>query len=287
VLTHPKGPSTEILLFGATVISWKSGSAQSSEPVERLFVSKKAALDGSKAVRGGIPVVFPCFGAPTHAEHSRLSQHGFARNEVWTYDSVVMDTDIGVSVRLRLEPSEKVKAVYDRQFELIYVVSLAEHQLSTDLHVKNNSSGPLEFQALFHTYIRAPSSQVSISPLNGLQYFDKTESDEKAKETAKTETRSGVNVLKFTDSIYQDAPQEYKVQWPGGGLEVRSKELKDVVVWNPQAEAGGKLADMEEGGWEHFVCVEPGHVRGFKTVAPGEKWIGQQTLTVLPKPANL
>ena len=32
--------------------------------VERLFVSSKVVLDGSKAVRGGIPVVFPCFGPP-------------------------------------------------------------------------------------------------------------------------------------------------------------------------------------------------------------------------------
>ena len=65
-----------------------------------MFVSSKAVLDGSKAVRGGIPVVFPCFGPPEHPDHSRLPQHGFARNEFWAFDSVVMDNDAGVSVRL-------------------------------------------------------------------------------------------------------------------------------------------------------------------------------------------
>lgn len=90
----------EILLYGATVISWKSGSIREPEPIERLFVSSKAALDGSKPVRGGIPVVFPCFGAPTHPEHLKLGQHGFARSEVWKWDGVVMDNDAGVSVRL-------------------------------------------------------------------------------------------------------------------------------------------------------------------------------------------
>jgi glucose-6-phosphate 1-epimerase len=110
VLNHPKvfivpsfksvssendqGASVEVLHYGATVISWKTGG------VERLFVSSKAALDGSKPVRGGIPVVFPCFGAPTHAEHMKLSQHGFARSEIWVFDSVVMDNEAGVSVRL-------------------------------------------------------------------------------------------------------------------------------------------------------------------------------------------
>lgn len=49
----PTGESVEILLYGATVISWKSGNE------ENLFLSDKALLDGSKAVRGGIPLVFP------------------------------------------------------------------------------------------------------------------------------------------------------------------------------------------------------------------------------------
>lgn len=95
-----KGASTEILLYGATVISWKAPSPLDPAPIERLFVSSKAALDGSKPVRGGIPVVFPCFGAPTHPEHAKLSQHGFARSSVWAFGGIVMDNDAGVSVRL-------------------------------------------------------------------------------------------------------------------------------------------------------------------------------------------
>lgn len=63
-------------------------------------MSSKAALDGSKPVRGGIPVVFPCFGAPTHPDHAKLPQHGFARSETWTFEGVVMDNEAGVSVRL-------------------------------------------------------------------------------------------------------------------------------------------------------------------------------------------
>ena len=50
----PTGEKVEILLYGATVISSKSANGK-----ENLFLSEKAHLDGSKAVRGGIPVVFP------------------------------------------------------------------------------------------------------------------------------------------------------------------------------------------------------------------------------------
>jgi glucose-6-phosphate 1-epimerase len=50
----PSGETVTILLYGATVISWKSAGGE-----ENLWLSEKALLDGSKAVRGGIPVVFP------------------------------------------------------------------------------------------------------------------------------------------------------------------------------------------------------------------------------------
>ena len=109
--TSAQGASVEILLYGASVISYKVGGE------ERLFLSAKAALDGSKvrdtmgsaafstystqAVRGGIPLVFPCFGPPSHPDHLRLPQHGFARSSKWTCDHIVMDNDAGVSVRLR------------------------------------------------------------------------------------------------------------------------------------------------------------------------------------------
>ena len=87
-------------MYGATVISWKSPSVASPDVKERFFVSAKAALDGSKPVRGGIPVVFPAFGAPIHPDHAKLSQHGFARSEVWSFDGIVLDNEAGVSVRL-------------------------------------------------------------------------------------------------------------------------------------------------------------------------------------------
>lgn len=51
----PSGESVEVLLFGATVTSWKSNGGQT----ENLWLSEVADLTGKKPVRGGIPVVFP------------------------------------------------------------------------------------------------------------------------------------------------------------------------------------------------------------------------------------
>ena len=40
----------------------------------QLFVSKRSVFDGKKAIRGGVPFVFPIFGPS-----SVMPQHGFAR----------------------------------------------------------------------------------------------------------------------------------------------------------------------------------------------------------------
>jgi glucose-6-phosphate 1-epimerase len=50
----PTGESVEVLLYGATIVSWKGKGGH-----EKLWLSEAAKLDGSKAVRGGIPLVFP------------------------------------------------------------------------------------------------------------------------------------------------------------------------------------------------------------------------------------
>lgn len=56
----PTGDSLEVLLYGATIISWKDANGN-----EKLWLSEAAKLDGSKAVRGGIPLVFPVSDTPS------------------------------------------------------------------------------------------------------------------------------------------------------------------------------------------------------------------------------
>lgn len=244
---------------------------------ERLFVSSKSPLDGSKPIRGGIPVVFPIFGPPNRPEHSKMSQHGFARSTVWKWDDVVMDTDTGVSVRLRLDPTPEIQSVFPYPFRLAYVITLAAHQLSTDLHVENPSTDKtLSFQALLHTYYASNREHVKVSPLTGLAYINKVKGG-----VEETETRDGVDVLNFTDSVYKNASKEYLISSQGKNIKLKARGLNDVVVWNPGPEAGAKIGDMEDGGWDRYVCVEPGSASYFIDVAPGDHWVGGQTMSVM------
>lgn len=279
ILKHPKGATVVILHYGATVISWESPDASSGKPVERLFLSSKAALDGSKPVRGGIPIVFPVFGSPGLPQFSKLKQHGYARCSTWSFTSVLFDGDSNVSVKFSLSSTSEVKAIFDFPVTLEYVVILSERELCTELHVTNHSDeDALQYQALFHNYIRAPANDVKVSPLTGKNYFDKTEAAAEAKATPRLEQREEVDVRRTTDSVYVDGGQAYKVTWPQGGIQIKTEGLKDVVIWNPQEIIGKAIGDMEDGGWERYVCVEPGHVQGYITLPVGGSWVGRQIL---------
>jgi D-hexose-6-phosphate mutarotase len=106
----------------------------------------------------------------------------------------------------------------------------------------------MEFQALLHNYIQAPSDDVVVTPLQNLVYFDKTDTLADGQPKQKVESRAAVDIRQGTDSVYENAPQDYEIKWGYRGLGIKTVNLKDVVVWNPQDE-GRKMADMEQGGW--------------------------------------
>ena len=154
----PTGDSVEVLLFGATVTSWKSNGK------ERLWLSTAAKLDGSKPVRGGIPVVFPCFGPPPkdHATGA-LPQHGFARNSHWEYlgksssesGALAKGGDDCVKLDFGLSSaniSAEAKKQWPYDFSLVYSVTLGKDGLQTMLNVRNEGKESFEFQMLLHTY---------------------------------------------------------------------------------------------------------------------------------------
>ncbi|GJJ09679.1 hypothetical protein Clacol_003903 [Clathrus columnatus] len=276
-ISHPNGSSVELLLYGANIISWKAPGKTDGAIEERLYTSPKAFLDGSKPVRGGIPVVFPFFGPPTRPEHSQLSQHGFARSEVWKFDGIVSDNADVVSVRLVFEPNDSVKAKFPAPFRLFYIVALFAHQLNTSLHVENPSETQvLTFQALLHTYIRTEVAVSTVTPLKGLTYINKL----KPGLPEEVETRDEVDVKEPADFVYKLAGGDYKVVGNGKGIHVQAKGFKDVVIWNPGTD-GKKMSDLAEGGWDHFICVEPGAASYWIDLSPGSTWEGQQILTVL------
>ncbi len=71
-----KYSKAKISLYGAQVLSFTPNGEQNL-----LFLSKESYYQEGKAIRGGIPVCWPWFGA--HPSDTTKPSHGFARLSKW------------------------------------------------------------------------------------------------------------------------------------------------------------------------------------------------------------
>ncbi|KAH8899279.1 galactose mutarotase-like protein [Thozetella sp. PMI_491] len=281
----PTGESVEVLLHGATVLSWKDKDGN-----EKLWVSEGAKLDGSKAVRGGIPVVFPVFGtAPDHPQTGKLAQHGVARVSNWeflgksTSESTPDAAGADLSVKLDFGLSaanvdDSLRALWPYKFGLIYSVTLNQNSLTTSLVATNDDDKPFDIQVLFHTYLRVNEiSNVEVHGLDGSEYLDKVGPLTTKKQSAAV-TFSGEVDRVYTPvggpstpvTVVEDGKTKYTVL---------RDNLNDVTVWNPWTEKANSIGDFApKDGFHKMVCIEPGAVRGWQTLEPGDAFEGAQTI---------
>ncbi|KAJ3154125.1 hypothetical protein HDU86_005052 [Geranomyces michiganensis] len=263
--------SAEVYLFGATVTSWKVGG------VEKIFVSNKAHLDGSKAIRGGIPLVFPHFGTiPT----SSLPQHGFARVSTWSRLDPASETATETSVAFLLSPRAVPAALAEKwphAFRLKYTVTLTADTLTTTLAAENTADVSWDFTALLHTYFNVKDvAKVGVKGLEGATFVDKVAEGA----PRSVENRNAVTVAGEVDRVYEGvAKDEVTVTGTGqGDVTVRKNNLPDIVVWNPWTDKAKAMADFGDDEYHRMICVEAGSVAKFITLQPGETWTGGQTL---------
>jgi|ERR1712037_3376 len=249
----------EIYHHGATVTSWKVDGK------EKLFLSSKAVLDGSKAIRGGIPVVFPNFGP-----WELGPQHGFARILPW---NVAHQTES--SVTLSLEPCKKTREMWDFSFKLEYTVRIDESSLYTIMTVENTDQKAFDFTALLHTYLHV---DIKTMRVNGFQQ-EKCTNSLTGEDFVETSSQKTIDAI--VDQIYKNVSKEQIVESSLGKVKVSRKGLPDVVFWNPWTEKAKAMSDFNDDGYKNMVCVEPGYVAERKVLQPCEKWTGSQWLSVL------
>jgi len=271
----PSGDSAEILLYGATVTSWKSGGK------ERLWLSTAAKLDGSKPVRGGIPLVFPVFGPPPrdHVTGS-LPQHGFARNSHWEYlgksSSESGSSGKGVDDSIKLDfglstanLDATAKKAWPYEFGLVYSVTLSKGGLQTMLNVRNEGKESFEFTCLLHSYFRI--DDISKTQINGLG--SETYVDKMLDATTHQQATPGLTIDREVDRVYTSIKQDTTSIVESGhpSLDVIRDNLSDTVVWNPWIEKSKGMGDFEpKDGYKQMVCVEVGAVDGWQKLEPGE-----------------
>ncbi|PKC17581.1 galactose mutarotase-like protein [Rhizophagus irregularis] len=277
ILKDSKGSSAEVYYFGATVTSWKYRGK------ELLFLSKKSLLDGTKGIRGGIPIIFPQFAKATDssAETAALPQHGLARISKFEWNGVSVDNESEVSVRFGLNNSqvpENLQKDWPKKFKLIFTVTLNDDTLKTNLSVKNEDTAPFDFNVLLHTYYSVPDiSKVSVEGLQNISYIDKVKNFITVVDNYKS-----VKFTQETDRIYGNVPTEIiKINISDESNEaflLQRINLKDSVVWNPWIDKAKGMSDFDDDEYKQMVCVEPGHVTEYITLKSEESWEGGQII---------
>lgn len=256
--------SAELYLQGAHLTQWQPRQHQ---PI--LFLSERSSFIKGKAIRGGIPIIFPWFGARTANPCDPRSDgpaHGFARTSDWQLVSSSMSGE-QLTLSLALNANEVSQALGFEQFQVSYNLTIGS-ELALELTVENRSDKQLCFAEALHTYFSvANSEQITIAGLAGSEYYDKTDSFKKKRQEETLLTLRGE-----IDRPYINTEATVVLHDPvmKRSISVSKSHSNTTVIWNPGAELTAKMADMSASAWKQMVCIETANaLENAITLSPG------------------
>jgi glucose-6-phosphate 1-epimerase len=260
-----------VYLQGAHVAAWQP---QGAEPV--IYMSEQALYAPGKALRGGVPICFPWFGA--HAEQKSFPAHGFARTRDFTYRGARLDASGRTELELELESDAGTLALFPHAFRARLRVAFGS-TLGLELEVSNTGTQPFAFEEALHSYFAvADVTRAAVLGLQGSTYADKVRDM-----ATFTETEAQLRFTGETDRVYE-SEAACTIADPAGkrSLVVEKSNSATTVVWNPWAEKAAQMSDLGARAWPHLLCVESANVGKSKiTLGPGASHLLRVTVQVL------
>ena len=257
------GAQATVTLYGGHLVSWKTSDGQ-----ERLFCSRASSLDGSRAIRGGVPVIFPQFGA-----RGTGMRHGFARVATWQLESTG-DAEGAAWAQFSLTQAdlpEAIGATWPYAFTLRLRVAVQGQSLELSLSVHNTGEQAFPFSAALHSYFSIDQlSEARVGGLQRVRYSDETPQDALQAE----------ELLQFADKldrIYYQLPGALHLQSGSHTLRLEQQGFTDAVVWNPGVQDAAALPDLADDEYQRFLCIEPALIQP-DLLAAGAEWVGRQRL---------
>jgi glucose-6-phosphate 1-epimerase len=262
----------EVYLQGGHVTQWQPRHA--SAPA--LFLSSRATYAVGKAIRGGVPLIFPWFGP--HASDRDKPMHGFARARPWRLASGEPAPDGSVGLELALDDDEGTRALWPHAFHARYRVTVGT-TLALALEVVNAGPAPFTFEAALHTYLLVGDVRtVAVTGLEQTLFVDKVD--------AMTRKRHGAGPLRLTgetDRVFLGTRARCVVDDPA----LRRRVVIDktgsatTVVWNPGSTKAAGIADLEPEDWQRMLCVETANAADDAVaLAPGARHVMTATIAV-------
>lgn len=254
------GVVAELRACGAVaVVALRGGQVLSYVPrdgEDALWLSPQARLDGSKAVRGGIPVCWPWFGP--HPTDPRLPAHGVARTADWRVVSASGDA-AAARLCLGFSAGGQVGDAPWGQLELTLDVVLGA-KLEVVLSTHNRGDTAFALTQALHTYLRVGDvAAIRVDGLDGRAFIDQLDGPARDGGPVPLRRQAGpVTVAHEVDRIYLDTGDAVVVsdRAMARRMTVSKRGSASTVVWNPWLEKAARLGDLGPDGHRAFVCIE-------------------------------
>ena len=236
----------DLYLQGAHLTHW---TPRGQRPV--LFVSPKSLFAAGKAIRGGVPIIFPWFG--TRSDGRPGPAHGFARTSEWTVEGARLREDAGVEITLSLGSGDATRQFWDSAFRLRFRVTVGP-ELHMELETSNEGKTPFTFEEALHTYLMVGDVvRVSLFGLDNTVFIDETDGFKRKKQESEA-----VRIAKETDQVHLDTRAACTLWDPvwDRRITIEKNGSASTVIWNPWSEKSKGMSDMEADGWKQMLCVE-------------------------------
>ncbi len=236
--------TAEVYLHGGHVTGFQLSG---QDPI--LWMSNLAIYDGKKALRGGIPVIFPWFGP--HPSDASQAQHGFARNLLWKVNNA-SSTETTSTLQLSLTSTAETLALWPHEFGLTLNVHLKPESLQVELTVSNKGNEPFEIATALHTYFAVSDiSGVSIDGFDGATFIDQLDGGARQVQAGR------ITFAREVDRIYlQTGNAEIRDSQANRTIQVESTGSNSTVIWNPWIDKAQRMGDFPDEGYQQMVCVE-------------------------------
>lgn len=255
--------TAEVYLHGAHLTRYERPGEH-----PHLWLSPQALYQPGKAIRGGVPLVWPWFGP--HPTDLSKPQHGLARVSNWEIKHIEPLRDGATEVMLALSDSEASRALWPHRFNLnmSFVIGRTLHMTLT---TTNLSAQTVAVGCALHTYFSISHiGQVSIEGLDEKRYLDQLDG-------LKTKYQEGaLRIDQEVDRIYLESGGAISLLDRGWNRKIKlttdPQASNSTIVWNPWIDKAAKMADFNDEGYQHMVCIETANAADdVRQIKPGER----------------
>ena len=260
--------TARLSLYGGQVLSFVPAGHK-----DIFWLSDSAYYQAGKAIRGGIPLCWPWFGANDKSQGElKAGNHGFARQVNWLVDEITAD-ESGVTVILTLS-GEQQHPLWPNRYQLRQTLFFGKC-FKQRLAMTNLSESDAQYSAALHSYFRVSNPKnIKIDALTGVNFDDKL--------TATSNQQiNPVSCVGEIDREYHssDAMTLLDTHWQRK-MEVTSENCQQWVLWNPGVELAKTMADIHNGGEQEYVCLEAANSK-WQDLPAGQTVVISQEVKVL------